>query len=179
MSATRIASRYAKSLIELAAEQDKLEVIKGDVESFSQAAKQRDFYLLIKSPIVKPSKKLAIFKELFSGKYDKLTLSFLNILIQKGREGNLPEIAEEFLSQYKKIKSISTVKVITATKLSKSALKKIRKKMEEAVVTESNIELETEINPDLIGGFILEVGDQIYDASVQHKLNELHKELER
>ena len=126
MSIHRIASRYAKSLVDLAVEQNKLERIKEDVSTFKEVTKIRDFYLLLKNPIVKTEKKAAIVKQLFEGKYDELTLAFLDILIRKGREAHLPEIAEEFLIQYKHIKHISSVKVTTAKPLTEAALKAIK-----------------------------------------------------
>jgi F-type H+-transporting ATPase subunit delta len=175
MSVQRIASRYAKSLIELAVEQGKLETILEDVNSFRKATKHRDFYLLIKSPVVSASKKLSIFEALFQGKYDELTLAFLRILVTKGRESYLPEIADEFIDQYKKLKHITTVKVRTATPLSEATLKAIREKLQSSQVTDDHIELITEVDENLIGGLILEFEDKIYDASVIHKLEKMHR----
>jgi F-type H+-transporting ATPase subunit delta len=176
MSVTRIASRYAKSLIDLSVEQNKLERILEDVESFKEVSKNRDFYLLIKSPIVNASKKEDIINSLFNGKYDELTMAFLRILVNKGREAYLPEIADEFILQYKKMKHISSVRLTTATKLSDAAIQSIKDKLLASVDTEDNIELEVIIDPNLIGGFIVEFDDKLYDASVKHKLDKLKKD---
>ena len=128
MSVTRIASRYAKSLIDLSVEQNKLERILEDVQSFKEVSKNRDFYLLIKSPIVNASKKEDIINSLFEGKYDELTMAFLRILVNKGREAYLPEIADEFVNQYKEIKHISTVKLTTAAPLGAETVSRIKQK---------------------------------------------------
>lgn len=176
MSVQRVASRYAKSLIDLAQERKELEVIKGDMEAFKQATKNRDFYLLLKSPIVNPTKKASIFKALFEGKYNQLTLAFLNIILNKGREEYLPEIAEEFMAQYKKIKNISTVKLITASPLDAQTLDKIRQKIQADLPKGESIEINTQVKPDLLGGFILEFDHKQYDASVASKLDQLGKE---
>lgn len=176
MSVQRIASRYAKSLIELAVDQNKLEKILEDVQSFRTVSKNRDFYLMMKSPIISGSKKLNILNALFKGKFDDLTLSFLKILINKGREAYLPDIAIEFLSQYKKIKHISTVTVTTANELSEKAKKALLAKLKESSVTDDNIEMITKVDPSLIGGFILEFDDKVYDTSVSHKLEQLKKD---
>ncbi|HNL38799.1 MAG TPA: ATP synthase F1 subunit delta, partial [Saprospiraceae bacterium] len=104
MSVTRIATRYAKSLIDLAVDQNKLEVVSNDVHTLRDAAKNRDLYLLLKSPIVHADKKTAVLDALFKGKVDDLTLAYLHLLINKGREGYIPEIAAEFVSQYKTMK---------------------------------------------------------------------------
>lgn len=179
MSIQRIASRYAKSLIELSEEQGKLDRVLEDLESFKAVAANRDFYLLMKSPIVSADKKLSVVQALFEGKYDDLTLAFLRILITKGREEYLPEISEEFIHQYKKIKHISTIKVTTAKPLSAKALEDLRQKLEASPETDEKVEVETAVDESLIGGFVLEFDDKIYDASVQQKLEELKRGFKR
>lgn len=176
MSVQRIASRYAKSLIELAQDQGTLEQTLEDVKSFREATKNRDFYLLIKSPVVSVSKKLSILDALFKGKYSELTMAFLRILVNKGREAYLPEIADEFIAQYKKLKHISTVKVRTATPLSEATLKMIHDKLKASNATDQEVELITEVDESLIGGLVLEFADRIYDASISHKLEKMHRQ---
>ena len=176
MSVTRIASRYAKSLLDLAQEQDKLERVLEDVQAFQKATEQRDFFLLLKSPIVNPSKKGTILKEIFSGKFDELSMAFINIVLRKGREGYLPDIAKEFLLQYKALKHISTVKLTTATPISADSLDAIKRQLEGSSKTDNNIQIETAVNPDIIGGFVIEFDDKLYDASIAHKLGQLKKE---
>jgi F-type H+-transporting ATPase subunit delta len=175
MSAQRIASRYAKSLIDLAQERGKLERVLEDVQSFRQVAKNRDFALLLKSPVVKADTKERIFNQLFGGKYDEITLAFLRILLRKGREAHLIEIANEFDLQYKVIKHITTVKLTTAAKLSDEAVKAIHAKLLASTNTDQNVELTTEVDPNIIGGFVIEFGDRLYDASVAHKLEQMKK----
>ncbi|MFZ1751929.1 MAG: F0F1 ATP synthase subunit delta, partial [Saprospiraceae bacterium] len=101
MSVSRISGRYAKSLIDLSLERNELEVIKKDMEYFAQAIKNRDLYLLLKSPIINADKKLSIFKQIFDGKVNKTTMAFFEIIIKKGREMYLPEITVDFNNQYK------------------------------------------------------------------------------
>jgi len=175
MSVQRITGRYAKSLIDLAIEQNKLERILEDVQSFKKVSDNRDFYMMIKSPIVKAGKKQSVIKALFEGKYDELTMSFLRILIQKGREPYLIEIADDFIAQYKKIKQITTVKVTTAKPMSTSALSTLKTQLQRSAQTDSNVEIETAVDTDLIGGFVLEFDGNIYDSSVAHKLEALKR----
>jgi F-type H+-transporting ATPase subunit delta len=175
MSVQRIASRYAKSLIDLAKEQGKLERVLEDVQSFQQVSKNRDFALMLKSPVISSDKKDKIFEQLFGGKYDEMTMAFLRILLRKGREAQLAEIATEYILQYKVIKHVSTVKLITASKLSDEAVKAIHAKLLASSATDSNVELVTEVDPELIGGFVIEFEDKLYDASVAHKLGIMKK----
>ncbi len=176
MSINKIASRYAKSLLDLAKDQNKVERILEDVKTFKQATENRDLYLLLKSPIVKADKKLSILKEIFEGKLDELTMAFVNIITKKGREAYLPEINEEFIAQHRALNRISKIRVTTAEKMSDSDLASIKAKLQASTVTLDNLEIETKIDPSIIGGFVIEIGDKLYDASVSHKLDELKKQ---
>ncbi|MEO1628415.1 MAG: ATP synthase F1 subunit delta, partial [Bacteroidota bacterium] len=176
MSVTRIASRYAKSLIDLAIEQDKLERVKGDIESFQKAIDNRDYYLLLKSPIINPSKKLSIADALFKNGFDELTMAFIRIITNKGRESYLPEIAAEFVKQYRAHKHISTVKLTTASPLTEETLGKIKQSLMSSSATDDNVEIETTVDPSIMGGFVIEFDDKLYDSSVAHKLELLRKE---
>ena len=175
MSVQRIASRYAKSLIDLAQEQGKLDRVLEDVKTFQQVSKNRDFLLMLRSPVVKADTKEKIFKQLFAGKFDEMTMAFLQILLRKGRESQLAEIASEYILQYKFIQHISTVKLTTASKLSDETVKAIKDKLLASTATDKNVELITEVNPELIGGFVIEFEDKLYDASVSHKLDLMKK----
>lgn len=173
MSVTRIATRYAKSLLELAIDQNKLEPVYNDINSLKAATQNRDLYLLLKSPIVHADKKMAVLKALFAGKMDTLTMAYLNLLVTKGREMYLPEIAAEFGNQYKMLKKITTVRVTSAAPLGDAVLAELRKKLLASGATTENLDLEVKVDPKLIGGFVLEFDNQRYDASAANKLAEL------
>lgn len=176
MSVTRIASRYAKSLLDLAKEQGKVDKVLEEVKVFKKAAEQKDFQLLLKSPIVKSDKKQAIIKEIFGGKFDELTMTFLDVITRKGREQYLAPIADQYIAQHKAMNHISTVKVTTAAPLEPTSLSIIKAQLMGSDSTNDNIEIETVVNPDIIGGFVIEFDDKLYDASVAHKLELLRKE---
>jgi F-type H+-transporting ATPase subunit delta len=175
MSVIRIASRYAKSLLDLAKDQKVMDEVVGDMEAFSKMLENRDLYLLLKSPIINVGKKAEIFNALFEGKVNKLTKAFLDITLRKGREGYLPEIANEFLNQYKKMQGISSVKLVTATPISDASLELIKAKLLASDATDKSVEIETSVDASLIGGFIVQIGDKQIDASVSHSLSELAK----
>lgn len=175
MSAERLSYRYAKSLIDLAKEQGTLETIKGDIDSLVAATGNRDLALLLKSPIVSKMKKAGVLEAIFGDSFNDMTMSFMDILLSKGREMYIPEIATEFLAQYKALNKISTVKVTTAVPMDDAALASIRAKLVDSPDLAENIEIETEVDASLIGGFKLEFNDRLYDASVAHRLNEMKK----
>jgi F-type H+-transporting ATPase subunit delta len=173
MSVTRIATRYAKSLIELAAEQGKLEQVYSDVHMLQSAMNNKELRLMLKSPIIHADKKNAVMNAIFGGKVDILTQAYLKLLVDKGREGYVPEITAEFINQYKSIKKITTVKVTTAEPLSDAVLADLRKKILATGVTSENLDVETHVDASLIGGFLLEFDNKRYDTSVAHKLEAL------
>ncbi len=176
MSIQKIAGRYAKSLIDLAIEQNKLEVIKEDVKLFKSVTANREFYLVMKSPIINSGKKQSILKAIFEGKVDTTTMAFLDIIAVKGREGFLPEIADAFMDQYNLIHQMSKLKVTTAVPMDEVALDAIRRKVLASGITTANLEIVASVDPSIIGGFVLEFGDRLYDDSIAHKLDLLKQE---
>jgi F-type H+-transporting ATPase subunit delta len=176
MSVIRISSRYAKSLLDLAVERNELDVVYNDMLLCKQMVTNRDLYMLLKSPIINATKKHAIFKSLFEGKISKMTLAFFDIIVSKGREMYLPEITAEFIQQYKKLKKISTVYLTTAAEISDEQLSEIKKKLLATSITEESIEFIKKVDPEIIGGYIVKIGDNLYDASVKHRLAQLKKE---
>jgi len=176
MSVLRIASRYAKSIVDLASERNKLDRIKQDVDTFYSAVENREFFLMLKSPIINSEKKWSICKAIFEKSFDELTMNFFQILVRKGREQYLPEIMNEFMVQYRLINKISTVYLTTASALSDATVESIKAKLTSAGVAESNIDLNLVVDPEVIGGFKIETSDKLYDATIAKKLDNLRKE---
>jgi len=176
MSVSRIATRYAKSLVDLAKEQNKLDRVKTDIDSFLTATENRDFEVMLKSPIIPPNKKQQVFTALFKERFDEMTLAFLDIVVRKNRAQYLQGIAHAFLKQYRQMNKISIVTLTTATELTQEAITQIEKKFLESSDTSEKIDIISKVNPDLIGGFVVEFDDKLYDASIAHKLEQLKKE---
>lgn len=175
MQNPRLASRYAKSLVDLAAEKGQLEAVRVDMQVLQQIAKSNpDVVTLLKSPVIKPDKKQKILSAILEGKVGTITAAFVQLLVVKGRESNLPEIATEFARQYNVLKNISKVKITTAVPLDPAILGTIKQKVEAG--TDNTIEMETAVEPELIGGFVLESENRLYDASVLRDLNDIRKQ---
>jgi len=177
MSANRLAGRYAKALLGLAIEQGQLDSVYKDIEGFSKALNQREFKLLIKSPIVNSDKKKSILTRIFGNGWNKITSSFVNILMRKRREFYLPEIAEEFTKQYKAHQKIATAILTTATPVDDATLQDVKNIVLKQTGMKS-VELTTEVDASLIGGFVLKFGDKLYDTSIAHKLEKLSKQFD-
>lgn len=175
MSVSRIASRYAKSLIDFAQENNNLEEVKNDMAVLDKALESRDLVMLLKSPIVNELKKKEIFNVLFDGKLSDTTLGFLNIIMNKGREEYIPAISNEFEAQYKLMKGISEVKLTTATPISEANLSSIKAKLLSSNETSQEVEIDTIVDPSILGGFIIEIGDKLYNDSIAYKLSQMKK----
>lgn len=176
MSVKTVAERYSRSLLQLAAEQNKLETIMEDVKTFQKLVENHDFFLMLKSPIIPNQKKEKILQLLIKGKVDDLTYRFLELVIDKGRSNLVPEIANSFIWQYKELKGIETVHITSAAQLSEKTLEDIKKLLKSKDLIKGDIELRTKIDPKLIGGFIVEFQDYIYDASISNRLKLLRRD---
>jgi len=177
MSVSKIANRYAKSLIDLGKERGVLETIITDVSAFIEMAGNRDFTLFLKSPIIKSDKKLLVFDELFKGKVHDESMAFFRMVIKKGRENILVEILKNVLAKYKEMKGVTTVVLTSATELSDDEFNKISDKLKATSLASDNVEFIKKIDPTIVGGFIIEIGDKLYDASIAGKMKKIKKEL--
>jgi F-type H+-transporting ATPase subunit delta len=174
MSEIQVASRYAKSLIDLAEEQNSVEPVKAEIESFVRVLRQNSqLQAVLRNPIVGTDKKSAILSQLF-GDNSKLVLAFFKIVVNKGRSSILYPTAVEFLNEYNRRKGILQAVVISAAPLTEEQKDQISAIVVEA--TKKQIVLETKIDPELIGGFVLKVGDKQVDTSIASSLNRLKKE---
>lgn len=172
----RLASRYAKALLDLAIEQDQLEQEFADMQWLQAATSQsRDLLNLLRSPITKSDLKTKAISAVLKGNVSELTQRFVSLLISKNRESALPEIAKAFVEQYKQYKDIHTATLTTAVPVSDA----IKNNIIEKVKQESgynNIELVEKVDPNIIGGFVLEMGDMQVDASIAYDLREVAKQ---
>ncbi len=174
----RLSTRYAKSLLDLATEKGNLETVYQDMLTLQQLCKGNpDFVKMISSPIITSEKKLKIVEAITSDKVGELTAGFIRLLISKTREANLAEIVDAFITQYKQQKNIYTVKLATAMPASEELKNKILSQIR-ATSDMQNIELKTIVNEKLIGGFILQAGDKLIDASISYDLKEIDKQFD-
>jgi F-type H+-transporting ATPase subunit delta len=174
----RLASRYAKSLIDLSIEKGQLEIIFGDMQWLEAVCKaSRDFVVVLRSPVIKADKKEKIVEAVTSGHIGEMTSAFIRLMIRKSRESYLPEVVTAFIKQYKASKNIYTVKLTTASALSEELKNAIVKQIQTTTVMQK-IELETGVNEDLIGGFVLQAGDKLVDASIAYDLKNIAKQFD-
>jgi F-type H+-transporting ATPase subunit delta len=178
MSNTRLATRYAKSLLDLSKERNEVDTVFADMQWLQTICKSnRDFVSVLRSPVIKSDAKGKIVAAVSAGKTSTLTNAFIGLLIQKGREGALPEITHSFIQQYKEFKEIYPVKLTTASLVSDD-LKSAFINHLKSTTNMQNIELEVVVKEDIIGGFILQAGDKLVDASVAYDLKTIARQFE-
>lgn len=178
MQSPRLAGRYAKSLLDISKEQGQLEVVFEDMLTLQSIVKNsREFAILLRSPVVTADKKNKVLTAVTDGKISTLTATFIKLLVSKAREAVLPEIIPAFIQQYKDLKKIYTVKLTTAAPVSDAVKNEIVNRVK-ATSNMQNIELEAAIDPALIGGFTLQAGDKLVDASIAYDLKQISKQFE-
>ena len=174
----RLATRYAKSLLDLANEKGQLEQVYADMQWLNSVCKtNRDFVSLLRSPIIKADTKKKIVEAVTAGRVTPIIAGFNALLITKNRESNLPEIITAFIEQYKRQKNIHTIKLTTAEPINDAIRKSIMEQVKKTGNFE-NLELEEKIDKDIIGGFVLQVGDQLVDASIAYDLKTISRQFE-
>lgn len=173
MIEVRIAARYAKSMIDLAEQRGELDIVYADMQFIANTIQQsKPLQQLLKSPVIDHHKKLKVLQTIFSSKICEITAATFEILAKKNREILLPYLADEFIRQYQAKKSIVKAVIITPSVLSEE-LKNEFVTLLEKEVKATQIILEEKIDENLIGGFILKVGDKQIDTSIQSALHKI------
>lgn len=176
MNDSKISGRYAKAFFSLSVEENVLEEVKTDIDLiysiWNTVAELRQF---LESPIIKPSEKVAVVREIYKGKIQDSTHSFLDLILKNKRESYLPGIVRAFLSMYKAKKQITWATLTTTYKVDDTLKSSIVELIKSTY--SKNVELAENINSDIIGGFILRIDDQQYDASVSTKLKNIKQNL--
>ncbi len=173
MAETRVASRYVKSLLGLAVEQNALDAVHNDMLLFAKVADEnRSFALMLRNPVIKHDKKRDILEKLFKGKVHSLTFAIFDIITRKNREAILVDISKQFHNAYNVYKGIGKATVTTATPID-ATLRAEFGEMVKKISNKKEIELVEKVDTEMIGGFVLNVGDRQIDASMKNKLKAL------
>lgn len=168
------AHRYAKALWTLASEKDLLDQITSDIKLVDQTIKDsKDLKILLRSPVIKTEQKRSCLKAIFKAVH-KDVLHFFNVLFDNNRINILAQVTEAFISKVNEMNNVTSAEVTTSVPLTEDMEHKIQVKIKE--LTGNQATLIKKIDKDLIGGFLLRVGDLQYDASISGRLNSLkHK----
>ncbi len=172
------ARRYAKSLHEIAKERNASADVAADMELISSTIEQsRDLRVVLRSPIIKTDKKLSILNAIFSGEIGSISLHFLGLIAKKKRENLLAGIAASYMELYREEQGIVSAEITTAVPLIPLG----RKKAIEMIGKwgGKSVELEEKVDPSIIGGFLIRLGDQQYDDSISGRLQDMRRTLKK
>ncbi len=172
MNVSLVAERYAKALFELALEKSLVEEVYLDSLLITKTCEEsKELRLLLKSPIIGAGKKLAILQEIFSKNINKLTLTYLLIMVRKNRESFIPAIATQLVDLYQTYRNILTVHFKSPVLPDEETRKMVLELM--GKFTDSTVDLKAEVDQSLIGGFVLNWKDLQYDASIRREIDNM------
>ncbi len=176
MDQSKINVRYAKALFTLAKEKSLTTELRRDAGLITDVcATSIDFDLLLNSPVVKGSNKIKAIKSIFQDKINVFSLNFLILIIENKREKYIPGIFRNLEDLYRQEEGIKKALLTSSQPLNDSIVLQIRQILEKEF--KSKVELSQKVNPELIGGFVLRVGDQQYDASIITQLKKIKEQL--
>lgn len=175
MNESIISVRYTKALFSLALDKDMLDVVKNDMETvYVVMNESKELQQVFQNPVLKPSNKNKIINLIFKS-FNKITISFIGILIKNRREEYLHDISRNFLEKYKQYKGIETTVLTTAVSVDNEMLEKVKELIKKVIKKE--IDISNQIDDRIIGGFLIRVGDRQIDASVQSHLSKIKRKL--
>lgn len=171
-----VAQRYAKALLELSSESLTKEQIMSEISDVSESLKGSvDLQKVMSSPVVSGAEKNNVLVKVFERNVSEIVLNFLRLLVDKNRFSILESIVNEYRNEINKINNVLNIKVTSAISLSDSEKAMIKVKLEN--ILNKNIELEWSNDSSIIAGLVFEVGDNIVDNSLRHKLQEISRNI--
>lgn len=175
MNESQISVRYAKALFMSASEKKNLDQVFRDMELLTEACKMEEFQYILVLPTLQVSQKSRAINTVFKASMSDTSLALIDLVIKNKREVYLPGIARNLMDLYRKAKGIRNAKLLTAHAVDEETLRGIKELIAETY--DADVELNTSVDEDLIGGFVLTVEDLQYDASVATSLKKLKKQL--
>ena len=176
MNDSKIPVRYARALFQTALDNQVLDVIEGDVRKLMDLCRESDdFMVFLQSSVVRKSKKAALFTQIFRDSVHPLTLRFLILLTENRREEKLPDICRDLIDLVRDHKGITPVTVTTAMPMNQELRSNISDYL--TVKTGRKIELSEKVQPGIIGGLILRIGDLQFDGSIIRQLRKVRESL--
>ena len=177
MLTSKVAKRYAQGLLNFTQESGNTDSVfteMGDIVKTIEKSKELQSFFA--SPIIDVKKKVSIALEIFKD-FSPVTKSMLQLIIKQGRESQMQNIAQEYINKVEDMNGVQRITITSASALSSENISNILKSAE-LVNHDNKFDVKSIINPEILGGYILRVGDQQVDASVKSKLSKLKKEFQ-
>ena len=172
-----IASVYARSLFEVAQEQDKLDTVRDELGEFADALNgSRELQVFLFSPYFSSKEKIEGLDKAVSGA-DETVTNFLKLLIEKHRMPVVFRIRAELDKLWEEENRLLPVIVTSAVELPEETVKQIGDRISEQ--TDRKVDLSSRVDPDILGGIIVRVGNSVLDASIRNRLENFRKQVAR
>lgn len=176
MIGSRVTKRYAKALFEAAQESKQIDRIEKDLIYVKEIIeKSNDFSIFLKSPVIQSAEKRKIFAQLFERKLQKLSFEFLNLSLDKGREIMLPAIILNFLRLIDDSRGVLRGELVTAHRFSETQIQSLKKRLDR--ITGKKVMLVEQVDPSLIGGFVVRLDDTVIDTSIKNQLLKMREHM--
>lgn len=173
VAVSKIAEPYAEALLELANSNKSLKETTNDMNIVSQfLANSSDLKKFLGNPLVSRGAKKSVLKDVLGEQIDAKTLTFLMLLVDRGRIMFLEDIAQKFLALSYKTESIEIAKVTSSIQLSADQQKNLAEKLKK-ITGAKQIKLALKVDPSLIGGFTVEIGSKLIDTSIRGQLKQI------
>ena len=172
-----IAAVYARSLFEVAKEHDKLDQVREELGQFADALNEsRELQVFLFSPYFSTQEKRDGLHKAVSGA-DETVANFLELLIEKHRMPVLFRIRAEFDELWEEENRLLPVQVTSAVELPEETVRQIGDRISEQV--DRKVDLSARVDPDILGGLVVRVGNSVLDASIRNRLETLRKQVAR
>jgi F-type H+-transporting ATPase subunit delta len=177
MLVKKVNRRYAKALLDFARDTNLVDQVHDDVVKIRAIiAASPELKSVLKSPVIMPKQKEGLVDKIFSGHISQATMNFLKLVIRRGREGVLDETMFSFVEQYREFKGILEAKVTSAVPLTDAQIKDIQDRLVKR--TNLQVNMVQVVNPSVVGGLKVQMGDLMFDATVIKQLEGLRRSLE-
>jgi len=177
MLTSKVAKRYAQGLLDFTKESGQTDAVfaemKDVVKLMSESKDLNKFFL---TPYIDANKKTEVANEIFKS-FSPVSQNLIRLIIKNGRESQLKNVAQQFINKVEDINGIQRITLTTATQLSNENIEQILKSTN-LVNASGNFDIKVNVNPAILGGYILRVGDQQIDASVKSQLNKIKKDFQ-
>jgi F-type H+-transporting ATPase subunit delta len=169
------ARRYAEAAFQVALAEDRLDAWKADLALAADILGRPEVVEIVGSPALPLERRLAVTDGLLRSRISPAALRLVNLLVQRGRAGILPRVSEDYTRQLNAHRGVVMATVTSAVPLTDDETAAIRSRVE--AMAGSQVELATQVDPDLIGGLTIQVRDRLLDASIRGRLERLRDQL--
>lgn len=177
MNNRSLARRYAQALFLSSQEKNMLDEVEAELKMVIESiAGSRELAGIIDKDLISPEAKKAVLVKLFDGKIASQTMSFIKLVVDKHREKYLQEILEEYIALADTARNMLEAEVKTASELSPGQQEAIKQGL--SSYTGKDVRLKVEVDPSLLGGIMVKIGDKVYDGSARRQLQTLKERLE-